>query len=148
MDTISICIISLFTAHRKYVHTQSSELLFLLCPKVLHSPVCWFCGKFYQISVPQDLVGAPSEEAEMLSPYCLVFYISVLALCWISTMFSFHKWGEWLRAVKLPQGIMQYCKIWLSLFLVPYLIVAHKLKLLSTSTKKRCWGCHQCILTG
>lgn len=59
-------------------HAQSSEPLFLLCPKLLHCHVLLFCIKFHHISVAQDLVGAASEEAEALSPYCLVLYISIL----------------------------------------------------------------------
>lgn len=59
-------------------HAQSSEPLFLLCPKLLHCHVLLFCIKFHHISVAQDLVGAAPEEAEALSPYCFVLYISIL----------------------------------------------------------------------
>lgn len=118
------------------LHTKNRCTPSPLNPSSFSVPKCYTvmsaCFKFHHISVSQDLVGALSGEAEVLSPFYLGLSISILALYWISIMFSFHKWGEWLRAVKLPEGIIQYYKMWVSLFLDPYLIVAHKQKLLST----------------
>lgn len=54
---------------------QSSEPLFILCPKLLHSHVLLFGIRFHQISIAHVLVGTASEVAEVLSMYSSILCI-------------------------------------------------------------------------
>lgn len=78
MSIISQCIIFPIHYTQKVGTKLSSEPLFTLCPKLLHSHALLFGIRLHQISAAHFLAGTASEVAEVLSTRCSVSGIKIL----------------------------------------------------------------------